>query len=69
MITPGIFFKNFNLKKNNSILKKKLDLIIKKNNPILQSLGENYKDSFNKKNLKKFNKFKKLRVIGMGAHH
>jgi len=67
MITPGIFFKNFNLKKNNSILKKKLDLIIKKNNPILQSLGKNYKDSFNKKNLKKFNKFKKLRVIGMGG--
>ena len=67
MITPGIFFKNFNLKKNNSILKKKLNLIIKKNNPILQSLGKNYKDSFNKKNLKKFNNFKKLRVIGMGG--
>ena len=67
MITPGIFFKNFNLKKNTSIVKKKLNFIFKKNDPLIQSLGKNYKDSFNKKDLQKFNKFKKLRVIGMGG--
>ena len=67
MITPGIFFKNFNLKKNTSIIKRKLYFIFKKNDPLIQSLGKNYKDSFNKKDLQKYNKFKKLRVIGMGG--
>jgi glucose-6-phosphate isomerase len=68
MITPGIFFKNFNLKKKNTlIVKKKLNLIFKKNDYLIQSLGKNYKDSFNKKDLQKYNKFKKLRVIGMGG--
>ena len=67
MITTGIFFKNFDLKKNTSIVKKKLNLIFKKNDPLIQSLGKNYKDSFNKKDLQKFDKFKKLRLIGMGG--
>ena len=67
MITPGIFFKNFNLKKNTSIIKRKLYFIFKKNDHLIQSLGKNYKDSFNKKDLQKYNKFKKLRVIGMGG--
>ena len=67
MITPGIFFKNFNLKKNTSIIKRKLYFIFKKNDHLIQSLGKNYKDSFNKKELQKYNKFKKLRVIGMGG--
>ena len=67
MITTGIFFKNFNLKKNNSIVKKKLNFILKKNDPLIQSLGKNYKDNFNKKDLQKFDKFKKLRLIGMGG--
>ncbi len=67
MITTGIFFKNFDLKKNTSIVKKKLNFIFKKNDSLVQSLGRNYKDSFNKKDLKKFDKFKKLRLIGMGG--
>ena len=67
MITSKVFFKNFNLKKNTLNVRKKLDLILKKNNPVIQSLGKNYKDSFTKKDLQKFNKFKKLRVIGMGG--
>ena len=67
MITTGIFFKNFDLKKNTSIVKKKLNFILKKNDPLIQSLGKNYKDSFNKKDLQKFDKFKKLRLIGMGG--
>ena len=67
MITPGIFFKNFNLKKNTSIIKRKLYFIFKKKDHIIQSLGKNYKDSFNKNDLQKYNKFKKLRVIGMGG--
>ena len=67
MITPGIFFKNFNLKKNTSIIKRKLYFIFKKKDHLIQSLGKNYKDSFNKNDLQKYNKFKKLRVIGMGG--
>ena len=67
MITSKVFFKNFNQKKNTLNVRKKLDLILKKNDPVIQSLGKNYKDSFTKKDLQKFNKFKKLRVIGMGG--
>ena len=67
MITTGIFFKNFNLKKNTSIIKRKLYFIFKKKDHLIQSLGKNYKDSFNKNDLQKYNKFKKLRVIGMGG--
>ena len=67
MITAGIFFKNFKKKKNFKNLKKKLNLIIREKNNVVQSLGKNYQDSFDKNKIKKFKKFLDFRIIGMGG--
>ena len=67
MITPGIFFKDFKLKKKSSEIKKKLEKFIIENNSIAQSLKKDYQDIFKKKELKKYKIFKNIRVIGMGG--
>jgi glucose-6-phosphate isomerase len=67
MITSGIFFKNFKIKKKSLKIKKKLEKFIVENNSIAQSLKRNYQDFFKKKELKKYKKFKNIRVIGMGG--
>ena len=67
MITSGIFFKNFKLKKKSSEIKKKLEKFIIENNSIAQSLKKDYQDFFKKKELKKYKSFKNIRVIGMGG--
>ena len=67
MITTGIKFKNFKIKKDNSLIKKKLDTLISEKNYILDSLKKNYKDSYLKKKIKKFRNSKNFRIIGMGG--
>ncbi len=49
MLTKSINFKNFSVKTNHINLKKKLNIVIKKNNEILKSLGNNYIYSYDKK--------------------
>ena len=51
MITSGIFFKNFKVKKKNSKIKKNLKDLIGEHNNILQSLHKNYKDPQNTKKI------------------
>ena len=67
MISPGIFFKNFNIKKRDSNIKKKFQNFIDENDQVLQSLGKNYKDKFEKKNLKNYKNYNDVRIIGMGG--
>ena len=67
MITSGIFFKNFKVKKKNSKIKKNLKDLIKDQNHILQSLHKNYKDQFKIRNLRLYKKFKDIRIIGIGG--
>ncbi len=67
MITKKIFFKNFNIKKNSSNIKKDLKSIIKKNDSVIQSLNQNYKDSFKKKLIKKYQNHKNFNLIGLGG--
>ena len=69
MLTPGIYFKNFkkNKKTNSSQVKKKLLLLFKEKNYILDSLKKNYKDSFSKKIINKYKKYSTFKVIGMGG--
>ena len=67
MITNGIKFQNFRIHKKSSKIKKQLEFVIKKNNSVIQSLKDNYEDSFDLRKLKKFQKFKNLRLIGMGG--
>ena len=67
MFTKGINFKNFIFKKNNKKVKKDLEFILKENNEIIKSLGPNYENTYNKKNILKFKNYLNLRVIGMGG--
>ena len=68
MLTKSISFKNFSLKKKNSIkIKKNLIFILKNKSQIIQSLSKGYKNSFDKKKLKQYKKFSNYRIIGMGG--
>ena len=67
MLTKNINFKNFRVKKNNNKIKKDLNIILKENNETLKSLSPSYKNSYNQKTIKKFQKFTSVRVIGMGG--
>jgi glucose-6-phosphate isomerase len=67
MITSGIFFENFKLKKKSLDIKKKLDTLVKENNYVVQSLDKKYQNNFKKKNLKSYKNFKDIRLIGMGG--
>ena len=49
MITSGIFFQNFKLKRKSLEIKKKLEKFIAENNSIAQSLKKDYQDFFKKK--------------------
>ena len=67
MLTPGINFINFKIKKQSSLVKKNLISILKKKNEVVNSLSQNYKNSFTKKLLHKYKKTPNYRVIGMGG--
>ena len=56
MLTPGISFINFKIKKHSSLVKKNLISILKSKNEVLNSLSQNYKDNFTKKLILKHKK-------------
>jgi len=67
MFTKNISFKNFLIRKKNLVVKKNLNLILNEKDQVIHSLSKFYKDSFNKKNIKHFNKKLDYRIIGMGG--
>ena len=67
MLTTGINFTNFKIKKKLSAVKKNLTLILKKKNEVVNSLSQDYKSSFNKNFLHKYKKSDNYRIIGMGG--
>ncbi len=67
MHSKNILFNNFKLKTKTSYIKKLLSKLLNEDNQILHSLGKNYKDSFNKKDLSKYRKYLNIRIIGMGG--
>jgi glucose-6-phosphate isomerase len=67
MISKGIDFKNFKIKKYNNNLKDYLNSILTGKNQVISSLSKSYKDNFSKKNIKHFNKKFDYRIIGMGG--
>ena len=69
MLTDNIDFKNFKnkVKTKNYNSQKNLNLLLKKKNHILSSLGNKYKNSYKKKFLDKYIKSKNFRIIGMGG--
>ena len=67
MLTTGINFTNFKIKKKLPVVKKNLTSILKKKNEVLISLSQDYKSSFNKNFLHKYKKSDNYRIIGMGG--
>ena len=65
MLTKGVKFTNFKIKKNSLLIKKKLISLLKSKNKILNSLSQNYKDNFTKNILLKYKRNTDYRVIGM----
>ena len=67
MLTKNINFKNFKLSRNNTKIKKDLNIILKEKNPVLQSLSLDYKNSYSKKTITILKKYSCIKVIGMGG--
>ena len=67
MLTSRISLKNFKVKTKTSKIKKHLISVIKEKNQIIESMSKNYKNSFKKKELKKYKYSSNYRVIGMGG--
>ena len=67
MFTQNISFKNFLIKKKKLTVKKNLNQILNEKNQVISSLSKSYRDSFNKKSTKHFNKKFDYRIIGMGG--
>jgi len=62
-----MIFKNFLNIKNNKIIKKNFQNLLKVQPPILATLKPTYKYSYSKKILSKYKKFSNIRIIGMGG--
>ena len=67
MITSGINFKNFKIKKKSNLVKNFFFSLLEKKNEVLNSLSKEYKNSFNKKAINKYKKVANYRIIGMGG--
>ena len=67
MLTSGISFVNFNKKNKSLRLGRNLQSIINDKNEILNSLSNNYRDSYKKNFVNKYKFFSNYRVIGMGG--
>ena len=67
MLTTGIILKNFKIKKNFNQTKKILSSLLKEKNHILNSLSNNYSDSYSKKKIQKYKTSLNFKVIGMGG--
>ena len=52
MLTSNISLKNFGLKTKNSKIKQSLQLLFSNKTEVIKSMTKNYKDSFEKKDLK-----------------
>ena len=67
MLTKGINFNNFKIKKNSTLVKKNLIKLLNSKNEVLNSLSQNYKNNFTKKFINKYKKKIDYRVIGVGG--
>jgi len=67
MITSGINFINFKIKKKSNLVKNFFFSLIKKKNEVINSLSKEYKNSFNKKAINKYKKVSNYQIIGMGG--
>ena len=62
-----MIFKNFLNIKNNKIVKKDFQSLIKDQPQLFKTFKPNYKYSYSKKVISSYKKFTNIRVIGMGG--
>ena len=67
MLTKNFLFKDFKTKRKSKKIQGHLKELILSDNQVIYSLKRNYKYSFTKKLIKKYSKFKFLRIFGMGG--
>jgi len=67
MITSGINFINFKIKKKSNLVKNFFFSLLKKKNEVINSLSKENKNSFNKKAINKYKKVSNYQIIGMGG--
>ena len=67
MLTKNIGYKNFLFKPKTNLIKKDLNLFLKRNNALLESLKSTYKYSYNKKLISKLKNILNIKIIGMGG--
>ena len=67
MISKTIILKNFRKKKISKKNKKNLSFLFKDKSEVINSLGLNYKDKYNIRNIKKIVGNSEIRIIGMGG--
>ena len=66
-LTKNIEFKNFKSTNSKKKIQKFFKELINENNYILSSLRKSYKDSFHKSDIKKYKKYSKIVIIGIGG--
>ena len=67
MLTNNINFKNFQITKKNTAVDHQLKKLLLEKNQILSSFSKEYKDSFLKRNILKFQKYNFITIFGMGG--
>jgi len=67
MLSKHIKFKNFQLRNNTNKINIILKKLLREDNEIFFSLKKNYQNSFSKKLINKYKKFKNLNLIGIGG--
>ena len=67
MLTKGISFINYKTKVNSHKINNKLRQILKEKNQVIKSLTLDYKNSFDKTLVKKYERFSNFRIIGLGG--
>ena len=67
MLTSNFLFKDFKKKRNSKKIQIYLKNLIASKNEVINSLTQNYKYSYSKKLIRKYKKFKFIRIFGMGG--
>ena len=67
MLTNNLLFKDFKKKRKSRKIQIYLKNLVISKNEVINSLTQNYKYSYSKKLIRKFKKFKFIRIFGMGG--
>ena len=67
MFLKNIKFRNYQTKINLKNVKKKLSILLRENNEVINSLKQNYSYNFTRNLTDKYKKYSNFRIIGLGG--